>query len=105
MTRRDTYLDATLRHLGAAYYESLHGRATAADVARALDSVGGYAGDHSGAPAAPPPAAGSRGAAGRPAGGDGKQHHGRWHHRVRDVMTASVVTVDRITLYKEIAAL
>jgi CBS domain-containing protein len=105
MTRRDTYLDATLRHLGAAYYESLHGRATAADVARALDSVGGYAGDHSGEPAAPRPAAASPAAAGRPAGGDGKQHHGRWHHRVRDVMTASVVTVDRITLYKEIAAL
>ena len=29
MTRTDTYLDAMLRHLGAAYYESLHGRATA----------------------------------------------------------------------------
>ena len=28
MTRTDTYLDAMLRHLGAAYYESLHGRAS-----------------------------------------------------------------------------
>jgi hypothetical protein len=35
MTRRDTHLDAMLRHLGAAYYESLHGRASAADGARA----------------------------------------------------------------------
>src|ERR1700760_4253199 len=39
MTRADTHLDAMLRHLGAAYYESLHGRATRSDVARALDTV------------------------------------------------------------------
>jgi hypothetical protein len=36
---RDTYLDSMLRHLGAAYYESLHGRATAADVARARAAI------------------------------------------------------------------
>ena len=35
MTYEDPYLNAMLRHLGAAYYESLHGRASAADVARA----------------------------------------------------------------------
>jgi hypothetical protein len=39
MSRRDDYLDAMLRHLGAAYYESLHGRAARSDVARALDTV------------------------------------------------------------------
>jgi hypothetical protein len=39
MARTDIYLDAMLRHLGAAYYESLHGRATRIDVARALDTV------------------------------------------------------------------
>jgi hypothetical protein len=39
MTRKDTYLDAMLRHLGVAYYESLHGSATRADAARALDTV------------------------------------------------------------------
>ncbi|HEY5352016.1 MAG TPA: universal stress protein [Streptosporangiaceae bacterium] len=39
MTRRDDHLDATLRQLGAAYYASLHGRASAADVSRAVDSV------------------------------------------------------------------
>src|SRR5262249_58778893 len=32
----------------------------------------------------------------------GQKRHGRWHSRVQDVMTASVVTVDRITPYKEI---
>ena len=39
MARTDIYLDAMLRHLGAAYYESLHGRATRSDVTRALDTV------------------------------------------------------------------
>jgi hypothetical protein len=39
MPRTDIHLDAMLRHLGAAYYESLHGRATRADVTRALDTV------------------------------------------------------------------
>ena len=39
MPRSDIHLDAMLRHLGAAYYESLHGRATRADVNRALDTV------------------------------------------------------------------
>jgi CBS domain-containing protein len=48
-------------------------------------------------PAGQPAAAGPGGA---PAG---RQHHGRWHSHVHDVMTVSVVTVDRITPYKEIA--
>lgn len=39
MARTYIHLDAMLRHLGAAYYESLHGRATHADVTRALDTV------------------------------------------------------------------
>ena len=39
MPRTEIHQDAMLRHLGAAYYESLHGRATRADVARALDAV------------------------------------------------------------------
>jgi hypothetical protein len=30
MARTDVHLDAMLRHLGAAYYDSLHGRAAAA---------------------------------------------------------------------------
>jgi CBS-domain-containing membrane protein len=96
---QDTYLDAILRHLGAAYYESLHGRASAADVARARAAV-------------------EQRLAEQPAEGDafdGKKrggtppnvahHHGRWHSTVRDVMTTEVVTVDRITPYKEMAEL
>jgi CBS-domain-containing membrane protein len=39
MTRRDIYIDAMLRHLAAAYYESLHGGASTADVARARAAV------------------------------------------------------------------
>jgi len=45
MNRRDAHLDAVLRHLGAAYYDSLHGKAAPADVARALDSVAGQIGE------------------------------------------------------------
>jgi DICT domain-containing protein len=39
MARTDVHLDARLRHLGAAYYDSLHGRATRHDVTRALQAV------------------------------------------------------------------
>jgi CBS domain-containing protein len=84
-----------LRHLGAAYYDSLHGKAAPADVARALDSVAGQVGEE---PTGPPADAGPDGAA-----AGQQERHGRWHSQVRDVMTTSVVTVDRITPYKEIA--
>jgi CBS domain-containing protein len=100
MNRRDAHLDAMLRHLGAAYYDSLHGRAARTDVRRALDSVAEHLDekpvDHP-APAKP---------AGAGHDGDGEARgHGKGHDRVRDIMTTSVVTVDRITPYKEIARL
>jgi CBS domain-containing protein len=100
MSRNDAHLDAMLRHLGAAYYDSLHGRAAQADVARALDSVASQLGEEfpRHAPAAKAAATGQHAPGSR-------HHHGRWHSRVRDVMTTSVVTVDRITPYKEIAGL
>src|SRR5215831_431296 len=102
MSRNDAHLDAMLRHLGAAYYDSLHGRAAQADVARALDSVA----DHLGEEFPRHPAAASTVAAGQgDPGSKHHHHHGRWHSRVQDVMTTSVVTVDRITPYKEIARL
>jgi CBS domain-containing protein len=97
MSRNDVHLDAMLRHLGAAYYDSLHGRAAQADVARAVDFVADHLGEEF---PKHPAAAGKRDPASKH-----HQHHGRWHSRVRDVMTASVVTVDRITPYKEIARL
>lgn len=93
MNRRDAHLDAMLRHLGAAYYDSLHGKAAPADVARALESVAGQMRESP----TEKPAAGPNGA---PAS---QKRRGRWHSRVQDVMTTSVVTVDRITPYKEIA--
>ena len=101
MTRSDIHRDAMVHHLGATYYESLHGRATAADVSRALDSVEDHTLEHSRERAATAASV----TAGPHARSGGKQHHGRWHHRVRDVMTTSVVTVDRMTPYKEIAVL
>lgn len=93
MSRRDMYLDAMLRHLGAAYYDSLHGRAAPADVTRAVDQVAERMGEQ---PGTATPA--SQLASGHVA-------HGRAHARVRDVMTTSVLTVDRLTSYKEIAGL
>jgi len=107
MPRTDVHLDAMLRHLGAAYYESLHGRATRVDVTRALDTVEEHLNEQAQHPA-PARAAGAQGSA----HGDGADQHGDrlrrpggWARRVRDVMTTSVVTVDRITPYKEIARL
>ena len=97
MTRTDTYLDAMLRHLGAAYYESLHGRASRSDVARALDTVEEHLSEQSpqSAPARPPKRA-------RPARHGDEVRQRRWARRVGDVMTGTVVTVDRITPYQEI---
>jgi len=109
MSRRDDHLDAMLRHLGAAYYESQHGRASNADVTRALDAVEEHNGDQ--------PVTGSAGHSarathqtsaaerGHQAGRDALGHQVRWRQRVRDVMTTKVITVDRITPYKEIAGL
>lgn len=98
MPRRDAHLDAMLRHLGAAYYESLYGRASAADVARARTAIEEKLAEQ--ADTAEP----GNGQPAAPAVG-GAHHHGRWHSRVRDVMTTKVMTVDRITGYKEIAGL
>jgi CBS-domain-containing membrane protein len=100
MSRNDAHLDAMLRHLGAAYYDSLQGRAAQADVTRAVDSVASQLGEEFPGHTTAAKAA----AAGQHAPGS-RHHHGRWHSRVRDVMTTSVVTVDRITPYKEIARL
>jgi CBS-domain-containing membrane protein len=94
MSRTDIHLDAMLRHLGAAYYESLHGRATRADVNRALDTVEEHMQEETAAPAPPRPA--------RPAPAEDGIRHRRWARRVSDVMTTAVVTVDRYTSYQEI---
>jgi len=97
MARTDVHFDAMLRHLGAAYYESLHGRATRTDVARALDTVEEHLNEHS-------PYPGPARTSIRPhrAHQGPEVRHRRWARRVSDVMTTSVVTVDRITPYQEI---
>jgi len=103
MPGTDVHLDGMLRHLGAAYYESLHGRATRADVIRALGTVEEQLNEQHTA----------RQVSGRhPVGERRADHHGAelshprgWSHRVSDVMTTSVVTVDRITPYKEVVRL
>jgi CBS domain-containing protein len=90
MARTDIHLDAMLRHLGAAYDESLHGRATRSDVNRALEGVEEHLNEQA------PPARTSP-----THRGEGTRQR-RWARRVSDVMTTSVVTVDRITSYQEI---
>ena len=97
MARSEAHLDAMLRHLGAAYYESLHGRATRTDVARALDTVEEHLNEQ---PQHPGPARAYTRP--HPAAQGNEARHRRWARRVGDVMTATVVTVDRITPYQEI---
>jgi CBS domain-containing protein len=101
MPRTDVHLDAMLRHLGAAYYESQYGRATRADVTRALDTVEEHLNETGagGPPGAGHPDRGHR--VGHESAAAGHAHG--WSRRVSDVMTATVVTVDRITPYKEVA--
>lgn len=94
MTRTETHLDAVLRHLGAAYYESLQGRATPADVARAVDHVARQVDGQD--PLEESPAAATPHQARDPGG---------WSRRVGDVMTTSVVSAGRATPYKEIVRL
>jgi CBS domain-containing protein len=105
-TRTDIHRDAMLRHLGAAYYESLHGRATRADVARALETIEEHLHEQAQRLARGESASAQRGQQEDATGQHpvGRHPHG-WSRRVRDVMTPSVVTVDRITPYKEIARL
>jgi CBS domain-containing protein len=107
MPRTDIHLDAMLRHLGAAYYESLHGRATRADVTRALDTVEEHLGEQRHQPAVGGPRGPTRPARdhGDGRGADRSSHPRGWSRRVGDVMTTSVVTVDRPTTYKEVARL
>jgi len=93
MSRRDLQLDAMLRHLGATYYQAVHGEGSAIAVERALESVddarqsGGTAGSEL-----------------ADAGARARSHRGgRW--RVRDVMSTDVVTVKRGISYKQVARL
>jgi CBS domain-containing protein len=98
MSRKDVHLDAMLRHLGAAYYDSLSGRAAPRDVSRAVDQVAYELGDKPVAHVAPQPRAGE-------SRHEIPKHHRQARSRVRDVMTTDVITVDQITPFKEIARL
>lgn len=101
MTRTDIHLDAKLRHLGAAYYDSLHGRATRSDVLRALDVIDEHLrARRRQAPGGATAAVGTR----RPRHDDG-QPPVPHVPRVRDVMTKKVVTVDRLTPFRDIVRL
>jgi CBS domain-containing protein len=91
MTRRDAHLDALVRQLGVAYYQSLHGAASHADVTRAVAQVAEAAGE--GVHATPPSGAGPASV----------RQTGRW--QVGDVMSTSVVVVSEHARYRHIAEL
>jgi CBS domain-containing protein len=86
VNRREAHFDAMLRHLGAVYYQALQEEAAAAEVAPAADVVTEL-------PAHPDRSGVNR----------GLRRRGQW--RVRDVMTADVVTADRNMSYKQAAKL
>jgi CBS domain-containing protein len=103
MSRTDSHFDGMLRHLGAAYYDSLQGKATQADVNRAVDNVAEHLNELA-LPAGPDAADAAKKAAHTRLVSHDRGLHG-WSRRVSDVMATSVVTVDRATPYKEIARL
>lgn len=94
MNRRDVHLDAMLRQLGAAYYQTLHGQGTPAEVARAVDLVA--ASDERQAQAADHPAEPERV---RASTRDFPPPGHRW--LVRDVMTTEIASVDEAMACKE----
>ncbi|HYK70724.1 MAG TPA: CBS domain-containing protein [Streptosporangiaceae bacterium] len=94
MTRQEIHLDAMLRHLGAAYYDSLHGRAAGGEVRRALAGVDRQLGDEPAEQRPGPPDSGRQ----------VHKHHGKLHCRVRDVMATNVITIDLATPFKEVAS-
>ena len=83
MTRSDMHRDAMPRQFEAASYGSPTGRATGVD--------------HASEQSTELAAASASSTANPHAHGREKQHHGRSHHRVRDVMTTTVVTVEKIS--------
>jgi len=95
MNRKDEYLESMLTDLGSVYYQTLHGEATQADVARAVESVRSYRDN-------------GHGSAGR-AVGDAPEasvprpRSGTW--RVADVMTTDVITIGKDAPYKQIVRL
>ena len=98
MSRRDAHFDAMLRHLGASYYQTLRGEASAAEVARAVEAVSQFR-----AHGERGTRAGHGGAGGVAQMGAGHRLRGHW--RVRDVMTATVATAGRNMPYKQAAKL
>jgi CBS-domain-containing membrane protein len=91
--RQDMHLEAMLRHLGAAYYDSLSGRAARGEVRRAVARAAGQLGRESAA----------EGQDGSQSGQQVLRHHGQLHCRVRDVMATQVVTVEPTMPFKDIA--
>jgi CBS domain-containing protein len=118
MSRRGEYFDAMVRHLGAVYYQTLQGQASADDVAKAVEAVRARqaAADRSGrAEVLATKAATTASATGAPVSGQaagghvasgqapGGQRTNRW--RIADVMSSDWRTVSKNMPYKQVAQL
>jgi CBS domain-containing protein len=90
MTRSDLHGGGLASELSATHYQSVHDKAAPDAGTRTPDPAKRHPPEH-------------RAHAQARAGG--KPHHGRWRHRVGDVMTTPVVSVDLRTSYKRIAGL
>ena len=95
---RDEYLNAMLRELGAAYYQTLHGEGAASDVARAVDAITEAQADFG--LAAGPGRSSASGEADSLLPGWRRR---RW--RIRDVMTTDIAAADRSMTYKQVVGL
>lgn len=102
MSRREEYFESMLRDLGSVYYQTLHGQASASDVAQAVESVRMHQ----------PRSEQMARSGAETAGPTGGQAPGRWANRpvrgrwrVADVMSTDVQTIDKNMPYKQIAQL
>jgi CBS domain-containing protein len=100
MTRDDSHLDGLYRELGSAYYQSLHGHGTAADVADAVKSVAEADHRHG-----KEPLGAYKDLVARLSPGASRPRRTLHRWQVRDVMTTDVVAVDLAASYKQVARL
>jgi CBS domain-containing protein len=104
MSRREEYLESMLRDLGSVYYQTLHGRASASDVAKAVEivRVHGDTSEPAGPDRATPGGTGTQ-SADLASSEPGHPVKGRW--RIADVMSTGGPAATKNMPYKQVAQL
>jgi len=100
MSRDDAHLDGLYRQLGSAYYQTLHGHGTAAEVANAVRSIAEADPRHG-----KEPLAAYRDLVARLSPGASRPRRTLHRWQVRDVMTTDVAAIDLSASYKQVARL